>query len=50
MATGVPVAACCSGVGVLFSLLRMWRHSLIAPMTAHALNNGIMCGMMFLLW
>lgn len=33
-----------------FSLLRMWRQSLIAPMTAHALNNGIMCVAMVLLW
>lgn len=29
-----------------FSLLRMWRQSLIAPMTAHALNNGILCTLM----
>ncbi|MDI1314335.1 CPBP family intramembrane glutamic endopeptidase [Prosthecobacter sp.] len=33
-----------------FSFLRMWRRSLIAPMTAHALNNGIMCAVMLLLW
>ncbi len=33
-----------------FAFLRMWRQSLIAPMTAHALNNGIMCVMMLLLW
>lgn len=33
-----------------FSLLRMWRQSLIAPMTAHALNNGIMCVAMLLFW
>ncbi|MCF7789135.1 MAG: CPBP family intramembrane metalloprotease [Prosthecobacter sp.] len=32
-----------------FTLLRMWRQSLIAPMTAHALNNGIMCVAMLLL-
>jgi membrane protease YdiL (CAAX protease family) len=29
-----------------FSLLRMWRQSLIAPMTAHALNNGLLCALM----
>ncbi|MCX6853393.1 MAG: type II CAAX endopeptidase family protein [Verrucomicrobia bacterium] len=29
-----------------FSLLRMWRESLIAPMTAHALNNGLLCALM----
>lgn len=33
-----------------FSFLRLWRRSLIAPMTAHALNNGIMCVVMLLLW
>jgi len=27
-------------IGLSFSLLREWRTSLIAPMTAHALNNG----------
>lgn len=44
---GVPaiMALACS-----FSFLRMWRQSLIAPMTAHALNNGIMCVAMLLLW
>jgi membrane protease YdiL (CAAX protease family) len=44
---GVPaiMALACS-----FSLLRMWRQSLIAPMTAHALNNGIMCLVMLFLW
>jgi membrane protease YdiL (CAAX protease family) len=28
-------------LGFGFALLREWRGSLIAPMTAHALNNGI---------
>ncbi len=44
---GVPaimVLAC------TFSFLRLWRQSLIAPMTAHALNNGIMCVVMLLMW
>jgi membrane protease YdiL (CAAX protease family) len=27
--------------GLLFGLLREWRGSLIAPMTAHAINNGL---------
>jgi len=27
-------------IGIGFSLLREWRDSLIAPMTAHAINNG----------
>lgn len=44
---GVPAIMALAGA---FSLLRMWRRSLIAPMTAHALNNGIMCAMMLLLW
>jgi len=44
---GVPAIMALAGT---FSLLRMWRQSLIAPMTAHALNNGIMCAMMILLW
>jgi membrane protease YdiL (CAAX protease family) len=43
---GVPaIMALAAG----FSLLRMWRQSLIAPMTAHALNNGLVCVMMLLL-
>lgn len=44
---GVPAIM---ALAATFSFLRMWRHSLIAPMTAHALNNGIMCAMMLLLW
>lgn len=43
---GVPAIM---ALAATFSLLRMWRRSLIAPMTAHALNNGIMCVMMLLL-
>jgi membrane protease YdiL (CAAX protease family) len=37
---GVPAIM---ALAMAFSLLRMWRQSLIAPMTAHALNNGILC-------
>jgi membrane protease YdiL (CAAX protease family) len=44
---GVPAIMALAGT---FSLLRMWRQSLIAPMTAHALNNGIMCAMMILIF
>jgi len=36
-AFAIPALA---GIGVGFSLLREWRDSLIAPMTAHAINNG----------
>ena len=44
---GVPAIMALAGS---FSVLRLWRQSLIAPMTAHALNNGIMCAAMLLLW
>ena len=44
---GVPAIMVLAGT---FSLLRMWRHSLIAPMTAHTLNNGIMCVVMLMLF
>ncbi|MFC5453599.1 CPBP family intramembrane glutamic endopeptidase [Prosthecobacter fluviatilis] len=44
---GVPAIMMLAGS---FSLLRLWRRSLIAPMTAHALNNGVMCVAMLLLW
>ena len=44
---GVPAIMALAGV---FSLLRLWRQSLIAPMAAHALNNGIMCAMMLMMW
>ncbi len=35
----VPALA---GMGVGFALLREWRDSLIASMTAHAINNGVL--------
>ena len=44
---GVPAIM---ALAIAFSMLRMWRQSLIAPMTAHALNNGIMCAMMLMMW
>jgi membrane protease YdiL (CAAX protease family) len=44
---GVPAIMALAGS---FSFLRLWRQSLIAPMTAHALNNGIMCVVLLLLW
>ena len=44
---GVPAIMVLAGS---FSFLRLWRQSLIAPMTAHALNNGLMCVAMLLLW
>jgi len=36
-----------AGIGIGFSLLREWRDSLIAPTVAHAINNGVLVG---LLW
>lgn len=36
---GIPAL---TAMGVGFSLLREWRDSLIAPMTAHAINNGVL--------
>lgn len=44
---GVPAIM---ALALAFSVLRLWRRSLIAPMTAHALNNGVMCAMMMLLF
>ncbi len=40
----VPALA---AMGVGFALLREWRDSLIAPMVAHAINNGVL---VFALW
>jgi membrane protease YdiL (CAAX protease family) len=34
--TAIPVLG---GIGIFLCALREWRSSLIAPMTAHALNN-----------
>ena len=31
-------------MGVGFSCIREWRDSLIAPVTAHAINNGLLVG------
>ncbi len=36
-----------AGIGIGFSLLREWRDSLIAPMVAHAINNGFL---VLMLW
>ena len=36
-----------AGIGVGFSLLREWRDSLVAPMVAHAINNG---SLVLMLW
>jgi membrane protease YdiL (CAAX protease family) len=36
-----------ASIGVGLSLLREWRDSLIAPMTAHAINNGVLVGVLW---
>lgn len=36
-----------AGMAVGFSVLREWRDSLIAPMVAHAINNGCLVGMLW---
>jgi membrane protease YdiL (CAAX protease family) len=36
-------------LGIVFALLRQWRASIVAPMTAHALHNFMLIGMLFLL-
>jgi membrane protease YdiL (CAAX protease family) len=36
-----------ASIGIGFSLLREWRDSLIAPMTAHAINNGVLVGILW---
>jgi membrane protease YdiL (CAAX protease family) len=41
--TAIPALG---AVGLVFALLREWRGSIIAPMTAHALNNGSLFIMM----
>ncbi|QOI99950.1 MAG: CPBP family intramembrane metalloprotease [Phycisphaeraceae bacterium] len=36
-------------LGVVFALMRHWRGSLVASMTAHALNNAVVAGFMYAL-
>ncbi len=42
---GIPVL---TALGLNFCLMREWRGSLIAPMTAHALHNGLLTTMLVL--
>ena len=44
---GVFAIPALAGIGIGFSLLREWRDSLIAPMVAHAINNG---ALVLMLW
>lgn len=41
--TAIPALG---AVGLVFALLREWRGSILAPMTAHALNNGTLFALM----
>jgi len=42
---GIPALA---SISFALSLLREWRGSLIAPMVAHALNNGVITGLLLI--
>ncbi|MDA7920838.1 CPBP family intramembrane metalloprotease [Verrucomicrobiales bacterium] len=44
---GVYAVPALASMGVGFALIREWRDSLIAPMVAHAINNGVL---VFALW
>jgi len=46
---GVVAIPMLTAIAVGFSLSREWRGSLVAPMTAHAFNNGVLMLMMFAL-
>jgi membrane protease YdiL (CAAX protease family) len=37
-------------LGFIFAMLREWRGSLIAPITAHALNNGMVVTALLILF
>ncbi len=42
---GIPALA---SIGIGLSFIREWRDSLVAPMVAHALNNGLLVGFLWL--
>jgi membrane protease YdiL (CAAX protease family) len=39
---GIAMIPALSGLAIGFALIREWRGSLIAPMTAHAVHNGVL--------
>ena len=43
---GVVAIPALTAMGFGFACIREWRDSLIAPMTAHAINNGLLIGML----
>lgn len=47
---GVAMIPALAGLAVGFALIREWRGSLVAPMAAHALHNGVLVGFMWLVF
>jgi len=45
---GLATIPALAGLAIGFALIREWRGSLIAPMAAHAMHNGILVGFMWL--
>lgn len=45
---GLAMVPALAGLAVGFALIREWRGSLIAPMAAHAMHNGVLVGFMWL--
>ena len=46
---GIAVLPALAGLGFGFGLIREWRDSLIGPMVAHALHNGTLVGMLWVI-
>ncbi len=46
---GLALIPALASLGFVFALLREWRGSLIAPMTAHALHNGMVLSLVVLI-
>jgi membrane protease YdiL (CAAX protease family) len=44
--TAVPALMC---IALVFNLLREWRGSIVAPVVAHALNNGVIVALLVIL-
>ena len=45
---GLVAVPALAAMGIGFALLREWRDSLLASMTAHAINNGVIVGLLLL--
>ncbi len=46
---GIAALPTLTALGALFALLRHWRGTLVAPIAAHALHNGMLVGLLHLL-